>query len=340
VTVTYSERPEADASPEEAAAAWYALLLSGDATDADTREIETWRASAPTNALAWSRIAALWDYSESEAQSPAILAMRRAALARSSQRRRPWVPVAIAASLAIAVGAGMYSANLIPGLGPSAPEPAAGQQGRVIRTTVGQQENVALNDGSNITVNTDSVVDVAFTPSQRGVKLVTGEAYFKVAKDERRPFVVAASDLTVTAVGTQFSVRAQDDTVTVVLREGRARVERKGGANPETVMLEAGSLLRATAAGFVVTRGNAERLTSWTTGRLSFEQTPLNEVVAEFNRYSTRKIAVAEPSLGAMPVTGLFIANKPEGFAEIMAASGGVRVERRPDGSILLKAPR
>lgn len=336
----YAIRPEPDAQPDEAAATWLSLLLSGDASDMDREAIETWRAASPENADAWDKVASIWDYSPIEAETPAILRMREAALSRPKQARRTWFPAAIAASLALAfVGAGLYSGRVIPGQNAGSGGPAQ-IASREIRTAVGQQQQVALEDGSHLTVNTASTVQVAFTATTRKVDLTNGEAFFRVARDPQRPFVVNASGLTVTAVGTQFSVRKMDSEVDVVLVEGHVRVEQGEGEAAQSTMLKPGQQLRATAAGFDVSPIDAGKSTSWITGTLSFEATPLRDALAELNRYSAHPIVLANPELGTIPVTGRFKTTEPRVLVSMLTASGLVRSAPQADGSLKLQAAR
>jgi transmembrane sensor len=337
----YSIRPEADASPDEAAATWFALLLSDDATDLDRRDLDAWRRASDDNALAWAKIATIWDYSAGAEDEPAIMALRREALARPAQRRS-WIPAALAASLAITVvGTGVYTSGWVPGLlsGEAGPVQLA-METRDVRTAIGQRSNVSLSDGSSITVNTDSAIHVALSKSQRRVDLLNGEAYFRVAKDGARPFVVDASGLTVTAIGTRFSVRTLAEGATVALLDGHVRVERRLDGQLQSVLLDPGSVLRATSTSFTVTHADAKRVASWTTGRLSFDQTPLKIAVDELNRYSATKILLADPSLGSTPVTGLFATDRPEELVTMLAASGRVQSTKRPDGTTVLRSAR
>jgi len=332
--IIYSVRPEPDASPDEAAATWLALMLSGDASSEDEEMLEAWRTANDDNALAWSKVSIVWDYAAGARDEPEIQEMRRKALARPKQRSN-WMPTALAASLAIAViGVGMMTNGFGPG-GSGGTQIA--METRDFRTAVGERSDIPLSDGSRMTLNTDSAVHVALSKSERRVELASGEAYFSVAEDKKRPFVVDTAGLTVTALGTRFSVRALDDGDAVALIEGSVRVTRQGSGKPESVVLDAGSVLHDTPTGFVVTRGGAARFASWRSGQLSFEQTPLREAVAEMNRYSDKPITLSTSSLGSTPVTGVFSTDRPDELVTMLTASGAVRSVRQPDGSTLLK---
>lgn len=161
-------------------------------------------------------------------------------------------------------------------------------------------------DGSNITLNTNSQLRVALTASERHVDLHQGEAFFEVAKDRQRPFVVEVGSKRVVAVGTKFSVRRDGDDVEVVVTEGKVRVEERVApkhdgveASASTpVFLTPGAIARATEAGVWVQRKSvreAEAHLSWRVGVLMFRDQNLAEAVAELNRYNVRQIVIADP---------------------------------------------
>src|SRR5690606_13157038 len=140
------------------------------------------------------------------------------------------------------------------------------------------------------------------------VYLDRGQAFFKVARDRRHPFVVAAAGRTVTALGTAFDLRVDDGGLKVVLVEGKVRVEAArpaaGAASPAPAAapmatdMSAGSRLVARDdTEWRLTPTDVGRQTSWLKGQLVFDGAPLGEVVEEMNRYSTRKIAIADPAL-------------------------------------------
>ncbi len=136
---------------------------------------------------------------------------------------------------------------------------AAGQA-QETKTGIGEIRSLRLADGSDVTVNTDSVLQSVISAGQRRVRLARGEAFFKVAHDSGRPFVVGAGNISVTALGTAFSVRNSGDTIIVTLVEGRVRILSDDGQN--STILTPGMQLRADATGFHATRVEAARLTS------------------------------------------------------------------------------
>jgi transmembrane sensor len=206
-------------------------------------------------------------------------------------------------------------------------------------TAVGEQRLVRLEDGSRIRLNTDSRVRVAFSRGERRLVLARGEAYFDVAHDARRPFIVQAGDASVRALGTRFDVRRDAGQVRVTLLEGRVRVRHDGQPRSWTLAPDQQLTLSAGGAGTTRTADGASA-TSWTTGRLVFHETPLAAAIAEVNRYSDRKVALDAQGLSGRLVNGVFDVGDTDSFVRGVAALIELKATATPDGSIRLQAAR
>ena len=217
-------------------------------------------------------------------------------------------------------------------------------------TETGERSLLVLADGSRITLNTASAVHADYTGRERRVTLVRGEAYFDVAKDPSRPFIVSAGLRQVIAVGTAFDVRLQEHKVKVTLVEGKVRILRVAtpiavDAAPiqsiPAVMLEAGSALVAEdGAADRIEQIDTERATSWRSGKLVFDGERLVDVVAEMNRYSREKLEIADPALQGRKVSGVFEPTSGEAFAKALEAYGIARISRETATTIVLDSPR
>jgi transmembrane sensor len=208
-------------------------------------------------------------------------------------------------------------------------------------TGVGEQRSVALEDGSIVTLNTSSEIEVDFTGRQRRVRLVEGEALFEVAHDIRRPFDVSDGNATVRAVGTEFNVDRRRTQTTVTVVEGRVAVIPPTNASDHITgsalaYVPAGSTLLAATEQLVIANGhigaparvaNVEPVLAWTHRQLVFNRRPIGEVAAEFNRYNRRRIEIADPTLAEEPVSGVFQANDPQSFLTFLTHMPGVRIE-------------
>ncbi len=208
-------------------------------------------------------------------------------------------------------------------------------------TPVGGIASVPIPDGSKITLNTNSQIRVALSTAERRVSLQKGEAFFKVAKDLKRPFVVEAGSRRVIAVGTQFSVRRDGDSVEVVVTEGKVRVEdTTEPVRPDNVaapvFLTPGSIAHAGPKGVLVQRASlteAEAQLTWRVGVITFRNATLADAIAEFNRYSVHKIVIA--TLASLRIEGNFRSDNVAAFLELLEAGFPVRVAEEPDRTVL-----
>jgi transmembrane sensor len=207
--------------------------------------------------------------------------------------------------------------------------------GTAYSTPIGALASVPLSDGSHVTLNTDSQIHVAFSAGKRVVKLDQGEAFFEVSKDRGRPFVVEMGNKRVTAVGTQFSVRRDGTEMRVLVTEGRVRIDRKEvPSGSGATQVAAGSQARTNGSSVLVDQPEptqVEQILSWRTGYLMFHDTPLVDAIAEFNRYSTRKIVIDDPTLASVRIGGRFRSTDSEAFLWLLQSGFPISVAQRDD---------
>ena len=187
-----------------------------------------------------------------------------------------------------------------------------------IQTALGEIRTVPLGDDSKATVNTATTLEIEFGPQSRDVRLETGEAWFDVARDSRRPFVVAVGDVRVRAVGTAFSVHRLADGADVQVTEGKVEVWVVGrehrrlivGAGARTLVTRLDGPRPAVADSVGI-----DRKLAWRDGALKFEGDALGDAVAEFNRYNRVKLEI-DPALAGEKIVGRFRINEPAAFAQ------------------------
>ncbi|MBS0374637.1 MAG: FecR domain-containing protein [Proteobacteria bacterium] len=310
-------------STNDEAAEW-AVRLDGEPLSAEEqRALEAWLASAPGHRGALVRARAVWaavGAAQPAASGPAPPVHAPTARGRGISALR----AAAAALAAVAVLALGYRALELRGTG--------------YETGVGEVRRIALEDGSAITLNSNSAARVRYGQDARRLTLVRGEGLFEVAKDPARPFIVSTGGVAVRAVGTAFVVRALTDAVTVTVTEGVVEVTRPEQA-PRRVAAHQRAEIRAHREVTVRTEeaDEASRQLSWRDGVLSFSGESLAEAVREVNRYSHRQIEVADPGLAARPVIGIFRAGDADAFAQATAAALGA--ETRLDGDVIRLVP-
>jgi len=209
-------------------------------------------------------------------------------------------------------------------------------------TAKGETKVVALKDGSVLTLNTDSEVQVRYSEELRSVELIRGEALFDVAKNKARPFVVAAGDTSIRVVGTSFSVRRLEAApVQVLVREGIVEVFKPSLAGAHSIRITANTMAVAQAdtaaaiAAMPVPVAQVHRQMAWQKGQIAFEGETLAQAAAEFSRYSDTRIVIDDPALAKEEIAGLFKATDPVGFAQTIAISLNARA-RIGEGEVRL----
>jgi transmembrane sensor len=354
---------------EEAAARWLARRESDSLTDAEQAAFDAWLEQRTEHRIAYIRLEAAWNHSErmralgagvtpgvipprgtwgdqnffsggsretqppppTPASEPVQMAelsaadnLRAADSARIARRGTALRHLAVAASLLLVIAGGslyVYNSGIF--------------SGDRYSTSVGGLDTERLADGSNVTLNTDSRIRVALADKERRIALDKGEAFFEVAHDPNRPFIVDVGNKRVIAVGTQFSVRvisaeAGADDIRVAVTEGKVRFE--------DIIIPAGSVAQ-TAKSQVLVRETAapevEQLLSWRKGYVVFRDTPLADAVAEFNRYNTRKIVIENPGIAAIRIGGNFRSNNTDAFLWLLQSGFPVTADVSDDKVIL-----
>ncbi len=214
------------------------------------------------------------------------------------------------------------------------------------QTAIGEQTSFPLPDGSMVTLNTQSRIELQFTDTYRDVVLSGGEVLFDVAKDPQRPFRVVAGDTIIQALGTAFNVYHRNAGTTVTVVEGTIEVRsRQAQALPVqqatdlpvivTVGQQASVDVRSRRIAVVET--DPERATAWRERRLFFDNRPLSEVIDEFNLYNDPPIVIADADLETLPVTGSFNANDRASFILFLEKIGIATASVEHDGRISLR---
>ncbi len=316
---------------EERAAHWLVRRQEAKWGAADQARLEAWLRESTAHEVAYLRLEAGWGKVE-----------RLAALRRSpippTQPRRTGRPPRVKSRIGSHPGAwGIAAAGLLLGLVILAVYQRS-PANRVYATDVGGHEIVRLADGSRIELNTGTRVQVDLTSQARTVRLLRGEAYFEVAHDRSRPFVVYAGGRRLTVLGTKFSVRLDPgaNRVQLAVAEGRVQLE---GLQPQSDSQP----MIAIGGDRAVAEGSSMRLESrslaavsddlsWRRGLLTFDQTSLTAAAEEFNRYNRTRIVI-EPAAAAIQIGGRFEAKNVDAFARLLQTGFGLQVVES-DGEI------
>jgi transmembrane sensor len=286
----------------------------------DQTALDAWLAKSPAHMIAYIRLEAAWSQAD-----------RLAALRGPSHTKISASPERTTFSVLSRVAVGLVVAIAL-----SASTVLYFQRPReeIYATEVGAHRIVTLADGSQVELNTDTVLRATMDSKQRLIKLEKGEAYFQVRHDAAHPFVVMVGDRRVTDLGTKFLVRREPDRLEIAVIQGKVRLDVAGNERIQTrsMFLTPGVVAVVTAKSVFVTKKSPRMLANqlgWRHGVLVFENTTLADAAFEFNRYNNQKLIVAGTQAERMTIGGTFPAHNAEDFTRIVQSVLGLRVEKR-----------
>ncbi|WP_101676355.1 FecR family protein [Alloalcanivorax mobilis] len=302
--------PTPDIPLDEQARHWLVYLHSGRADSADHRAANRWRHRSDQHAHAYRRAERLWGLLGALGDSAATVDPNPL-----PRRRRSW-PLTLAAAAMLA--ALMIAPALLPWRVWNAD----------LRTAVGEIRRVPLSDGSVLTLNGDSAVDLDLQGQHRRVVLRRGEALFQVAKDPTRPFLVQAGDARMRVTGTVFDVDLRaDDEVRLVVAQGHVqatgRHQQQHVSANQQLHWRRGELGERSAV-------NAHRALAWQHGQLIFQDRPLAAVIDDLSRYHPGHLMLLGEQLRQLRVTGVFDTDHPDQALNAIAASLSINLHRFP----------
>ena len=319
---------------ETAALDWF-LLLQEKGGDVGTRaQFQAWLAADRRHRPAYEAVKASWDEADLlktafNTPDPVEIGLANPRTTRPVGAKRPHYRRSVLWGGALAACTALFIF--------SAPELALRLKADH-RTSVGEQARVDLPDGSLAWLNTDTAIAVDYTGEARVISLLRGEAEFEVQHDADRPFSVRAEGGRTTALGTVYTVRDKDDRVDVSVREGRVAVTSPAGAGGPTMELSAGQRVSYTRGG---TPTDLSAMTAppspWREGVIIFEDTPLDEALAELDRYHRGRILLLSDKSDLTLVSArLSIADLDEAM-DLLAATNGLSVTRLSDYLIIIR---
>jgi transmembrane sensor len=325
--------------------------LSGDASPEENERVEAWLAEDPER---WAQLAAMREQIAEAALSESAVGEAKAEVwgrlegevgsardvgtgARAGRRRgrefapssrRPWFTGAqLAAALFLAVIGASAVGLILFHWRPPAPAEAM----RTAKTPTGQRAKFRLPDGTRVVLGVASTLryPAVFRSGSRNVS-IEGEAYFEVAHDERKPFMVHAADVVAQDLGTEFTVRAypEDAGARVVVRKGRVAIRAAAKARGAAERVVApGQLGRLGGDGEpIVEPADTAAWFAWTEGRLVFANTPLREAVRQIERWRDVEIHLSSPDIGERQFTTSFRDESTSAILEVIGTGLGLDV--------------
>lgn len=326
---------------EQEASAWLVRQDSDRWTEADALEFEAWLGASTARRLAYLRLKSAWEKSARlAALAPAPLTVREkapcpvrpartwtASLKRRLCQQRPIRR--LGASIALTASVAVIALIAQPWLGRDTDAQ--------LSAGIGERQAVRLADGSHVLLNTNTRLQAQVDAHRRHVRLMQGEAYFEVAHDAGRPFVIDAGDHRVTVLGTRFTVRVDRGLVQVKVVEGKVRLDAASNtdlAQPAEAVLTRNEVAIADQRQILVTEKTAEQLSndlSWRTGRLVLDQMTLAEAAVEFNRYNRQQLIINDPAVAQMRIGGSFDVGNVVAFIRLLQGGLGLKVQFGPD---------
>ena len=331
----------------ERRAQWFVMrLYSGDMTATDESELLGWLAEDTDHRQAYERLLHLRDLSGDLAGDKDIAALTKGALHARTRKGfdRRWIGLAAAVFL-VAVTGVVTRTFLVSTDGT-----------RILETALGDQQTFVLRDGSSVTLNSGSRALIDFDSLGRRILLDFGEIFLAVAKDPERTLTIRAGDHVVTALGTKFSVHLSGHRLEIAVAEGRVAVSDDNIRFPRqteflarfeagSLILDAGSVARFEQDQQTVTEDSiaeVERLQSWRSGRVRFEDQTLMDVISEVNRYSRVKVLIEDSTIADLRISAVLNLDQVEmtGQVELLLSSlediHPIKVVRHPDRFVLI----
>jgi transmembrane sensor len=288
--------PEQDMMQDEAAA-WVALMDAGNWTDEDEAALQSWLRGDPRREGTLLYMQASWMAFDKVVQDERLSPDTPSRSPLPTISRRAFVTgggTALAASIA---GGLLWSRSI-----------------QSFETQVGEIRRIPLEDGSIAAINTMSKIKFRLADAEREVMVEQGEAWFQVAKDPRRPFVVSAGRVRAQATGTAFSVRKRDGGADIIVTEGTVEAWADGVEGAK-VALAAGEAVFVTNDAGVRRLSTSDGALAWREGKIELAGESLSDAANEFNRYNKRKIVITDAAVGSELLDGVFRIDDPEGFA-------------------------
>ncbi len=304
-----------ESGPEAEARAWLGRLYGAEADARTLAEFRAWLAASEANARCYRQLEVLWR------ELPAIETVDRLPVAAARWPRRTiWAAALAAAAVVAIVVVKPFDLGLA----------------RTFSTEVGEIRTVKLADGTDITLGPRTRLTVRLTQRNRSVALQSGEAFFSVIHDAKRPLTVAAASTEVRVLGTKFDVRRGPSTIDVAVDDGRVEVADRP---------ESGAASRVDVATLVLVRGqevsaaldgalgapraiDPDHIMDWRSGRLRYIDAALQDVLADLNRYSTTPIVYHDPSIGRIRITASFSVHEAQQILDSVAESNNLILQQ------------
>lgn len=343
---------------KEQAGAWLVRIDQGPLSDKEKQQLQNWAATSEQHRYYLNKLANNWDamnmlqdlaelfpLPEQETTDGTANKKRRANATWFSNLTTWRMPTLFASTVTACALVVLVILNTAP-------------TQQTFTTAVGEQAQYQLQDGTQLSLNTNTQVDIDYTGQRRRITLHQGEVHFEVAKDKTRPFVVYAGDGMVWAVGTAFNVRVDKQAIDVIVTEGTVKVfadiEAEKTEPPLQVdfnetstdvpgvresLLKAGQAVQYTQViGVVapVASDQLEKKLAWQQGALVFKGETLEQALAEISRYTNKELVIVDPSIKSTRVGGHYKTSDIDNLLLSLSVGFDLEMEYVGDSKILV----
>lgn len=320
---------------------WFSLMQSGSVSELEQQQLQQWLQANSVHQQAYREYEMIWQDLGGLANTNELAALKRSVKPSLFESVRAGLHNFISglqalnpkSQFSLALASVAILAIVIIGF---QPEKVPMQE---YATTTGEVKKFTLEDGSEITLGAKSQLKAWATSKERHIILVSGQAFFKVAKNPLRPFWVDAGETKVRVVGTQFDVRKGSDRTRVAVLEGIVNVSSTNkSANRAPVVLTAGQQVTRLNEGTfeAVNSISVSELESWRNGRLIYLRASLADVVADANRYFNNSISLGSKNLADLKVTAAVSTNQMDALTDMLSTSLPVVLQRDAQNNIVI----
>lgn len=311
------------------AAKWFARMQYAEADHPERSTFEAWLMQSHVHADEYLAISAAWNDFDSSSRINALAQamLRKKDNAQASRKKL----MRIAGKSLVVVVIGLFSFF---GYQAWQSQPI---MNLASNTPVGRINQQALEDGSKLTLNANTDVEVIYYRNKRLVKLKRGEAVFDVVKDVNRPFIVESQFARVTVLGTRFVVNQIDGRVIVSVDHGKVKVENLNATDNVPVLITNGQVaeIKSGTQAIKLNRSAADAF-AFLDGKLIFNAASLNEIAESLSRYRKKPIVAAQqsdsPQAGTQPhITAVLNIAEMENFLTLMPKIAEVHVKNTPE---------
>ncbi|MDH4991982.1 FecR domain-containing protein [Aquamicrobium lusatiense] len=298
-------------------AADLAIRLQNDpANPVSVETIRNWVARSPHHAAAWTRVA------EIHGMTGKILAGQRTQSTDSKLSRRNLLMGGAAGLAAVAVGSWAVPLALLHARADHI-------------TTTAEIRRITLPDGSMATLGPDTAIATLYSDSQRMIELLAGMAFFEVAANPHRPFIVRSGQIAVKALGTAFDISRDAGFISVSVSHGTVEARDADAQPAQPARLSAGEWITIDASSHLMKRGTLDtgQVAAWREGLIVAEQETVSAMVAKIARWMPGSVVLADPSLGRREVSGVFDLTDPARALEAVVSPFGAKL--RSAGSLM-----